>query len=70
VAIITGELPETLRDFAGALHAELLSTGGLLLLDDLDEVPEADQRRVQVKAAVEQFEAVFPNIRILVTSHS
>jgi formylglycine-generating enzyme required for sulfatase activity len=67
---ITSELPETLRDFAGALRAELLSPGALLMLDGLDEVPEADQRRAQVKAAVEQFGAVFPNVRILVTSRT
>ncbi|HEX9869624.1 MAG TPA: SUMF1/EgtB/PvdO family nonheme iron enzyme, partial [Candidatus Tectomicrobia bacterium] len=67
---ITSELPETLRDFAAALRAELLSTGALLVLDGLDEVPEADQRRAQVKAAVEQFGGVFPNVRILVTSRT
>jgi formylglycine-generating enzyme required for sulfatase activity len=67
---ITSELPETLRDFAAAIRAELLNTGGVLLLDGLDEVPEADQRRVQVKAAVEQFAAVFHKVRILVTSRT
>ncbi|MGE0826721.1 MAG: formylglycine-generating enzyme family protein [Candidatus Binatia bacterium] len=64
------ELPETLRDFSVSLRAELLLDGGLLLLDGLDEVPEADARRVQVKTAVEQFTAVFPKVRILVTSRT
>jgi len=42
----------------------------LLLLDGLDEVPEADQRRAHVKAAVEQFAATFSKVRILVTSRT
>src|SRR5215471_6279759 len=46
---ITAELPETLRPFEPSLRRQLLRTGGLLLLDGLDEVPEADQRRMQVK---------------------
>ena len=65
---IIGELPETLQDFAEPLRTELLETGGLLLLDGLDEVPEADERRVQVKAAVEQFAAAFPKVHVLATS--
>jgi formylglycine-generating enzyme required for sulfatase activity len=67
---ITAELPETLRPFEPSLRQQLLRTGGLLLLDGLDEVPEADQRRVQVKTAVEQFAAVFPKVRVLVTSRT
>jgi formylglycine-generating enzyme required for sulfatase activity len=67
---ITAELPETLRPFESSLRQKLLRTGGLLLLDGLDEVPEADQRRVQVKTAVEQFAAAFPKVRVLVTSRT
>lgn len=67
---IVAELPETHRDFAQPLRTELLDSGGLLLLDGLDEVPEADQRRVQVKTAVEQFAAAFPKVRVLVTSRT
>jgi formylglycine-generating enzyme required for sulfatase activity len=67
---IVDELPESLRDFSQPLRAELLNTGGLLLLDGLDEVPEADHRRVEVKAAVEQFAAAFPKVRVLVTSRT
>jgi formylglycine-generating enzyme required for sulfatase activity len=52
------------------LRDELERTGDLLLLDGLDEVPEADQRRVQVKTAVEQFATLFPRVRILVTSRT
>jgi formylglycine-generating enzyme required for sulfatase activity len=67
---IIDELPEPLRDFAQPLRNELLNKGGMLLLDGLDEVPEADQRRVQVKAAVERFAAAFPRVRVLVTSRT
>ena len=52
------------------LRAELLEHGGLLLLDGLDEVPEADQRRAQVKQAVQGFVAAFPQLRVLVTSRT
>lgn len=65
---IISEMAEPLRDFAESLRVELLNHGGLLLLDGLDEVPDADQRRVQVKEAVEQFAAVFPRVRVLATS--
>jgi predicted NACHT family NTPase len=64
------ELPETVRDLSGPLREELLTKGGLLLLDGLDEVPEADARRVQVKTAVEQFARTFYKVRILVTSRT
>jgi formylglycine-generating enzyme required for sulfatase activity len=67
---IIAELPETLRPFEPSLRQQLLRTGGLLLLDGLDEVPEADQHRVQVKTAVEQFAAAFPKVRVLVTSRT
>jgi formylglycine-generating enzyme required for sulfatase activity len=55
-----------LKDYARPLKREL-QTGGLLLLDGLDEVPEAEQRREQVKQAVEDFAASFPHCRVLVT---
>jgi hypothetical protein len=67
---IVGEFPETLRSFEKPLRDELLNHGGLLLLDGLDEVPEADQRRAHVKAAVERFTAPFPRLHVLVTSRT
>jgi formylglycine-generating enzyme required for sulfatase activity len=67
---ILDEIPEPLRDFGPALQREWLHRGGLLLLDGLDEVPEADRRREQVKTAVERFVAVFPRVRVLVTSRT
>ncbi len=42
--------------------------GALLLLDGLDEVPEAHKYRLRLKAAVEQFARDFPHCRILVTT--
>jgi len=52
------------------LRHELRERGGLLLLDGLDEVPEAERRREQVKRAVEGFAQSFGNCRILVTSRT
>ncbi|WP_423226103.1 formylglycine-generating enzyme family protein [Candidatus Amarolinea aalborgensis] len=52
------------------LRRELREQGGLLLLDGLDEVPEADQRRVQIRQAIEDFAASFPRCRILITSRT
>jgi len=52
------------------LRRELRERGGLLLLDGLDEVLEAERRRKQVKRAVEAFAQSFGNCRILVTSRT
>lgn len=59
-----------LDDYAPHLRKHLLEQGGLLLLDGLDEVPEASQRRAQIKQAVEDFAAVYAKCRILVTSRT
>ncbi|MCG3212570.1 MAG: Hercynine oxygenase [Anaerolineae bacterium] len=56
--------------YAKPLSQTLLKEGGLLLLDGLDEVPEADARRVQIKQAVTDFSRVFGRCRILVTSRT
>jgi formylglycine-generating enzyme required for sulfatase activity len=64
------ELPETLSGFGELMRREWLQEGGLLLLDGLDEVPEADDRREQVKGAVKGFAAIFPKVRVLVTSRT
>jgi len=42
--------------------------GAILLLDGVDEVPEAHRYRLRLKEAVEQFARDFPHCRILVTS--
>lgn len=51
-----------------ALHDHLKKLGGLLLLDGLDEVPEAHERREQLREAILQFVRDFPRVRIVVTS--
>ena len=67
---IVAELGDTLKEYAPRLKQELQERGGLILLDGLDEVPEADARRVQVKQAVQGFAADFPRCRFVVTSRT
>jgi formylglycine-generating enzyme required for sulfatase activity len=65
---ITGQIGQSLSEFAPLLRQHLLEEGGLLILDGLDEVPEAQQRREWVKQAVLDFRRQFPRVRILLTS--
>jgi len=67
---IVAELGETLAEYAPYLKAELVERGGLILLDGLDEVPDAHHRREQVKQMVQDFAASFPRCRFLVTSRT
>ena len=59
-------------DYAPYLRQHLLNENGLLLLDGLDEVPEAkeQQRRTQIKQTIEDFARCFPKCRIMVTSRT
>ncbi|MCP4519792.1 MAG: NACHT domain-containing protein, partial [Delftia sp.] len=61
-----------LGDFWPALEKALRDEGDalLFLLDGLDEVPDANQRRAQVKQAVQGFAADFPRCRFLATSRT
>jgi formylglycine-generating enzyme required for sulfatase activity len=68
---IRGRLKQAaLDDFAPHLREELLEHGGLVLLDGLDEVPDAFDRREQIKRAVQDFAATFSRCRFLVTSRT
>lgn len=59
-----------LPEYAPHLRREWQEMGGLLLLDGLDEVPQANQRREQIKQVIEDFVASFPRVRVLVTSRT
>ncbi len=67
---IVTQLPDLLRPYADDLKSELLGTGGLILLDGLDEVPDALRRREQVKQAIQELAGVFRGCRLLVTSRT
>lgn len=69
-AHITEQMGQSLADFAPLLRQHLLEEGGLLILDGLDEAPEAQHRRETVKQAVLDFRRQFPRVRILLTSRT
>ena len=58
------------KKFGTYLKKELIEKGGLILLDGLDEVPDAKKQRTQIKQAVEDFAATYRHCRILVTSRT
>jgi predicted NACHT family NTPase len=59
-----------LNDFFPLLHEEMIGGRALILLDGLDEVPDALDRRAQIKQAVQDFAATFSRCRFLVTSRT
>jgi hypothetical protein len=59
-----------LGEFLLHLKQELLERGGLILLDGLDEVPDAHNRRARIKRAVETFAQTFHLCRYLATSRT
>ena len=67
---ILRKLGAALADFAPLLRKHLLTHGGLLLLDGLDEVPEAEHCREFVKQAVLGFRRQFSRVRVLLTSRT
>jgi formylglycine-generating enzyme required for sulfatase activity len=67
---IQRKLGAALADFAPLLRKHLLTHGGLLLLDGLDEVPEAEHCREFVKQAVLGFRRQFSHVRVLLTSRT
>ena len=60
----------SLADYVPYLRKEVMDRGGLLLLDGLDEVPEADERRAQIKQVVAGFSGGHRKCRIMVTSRT
>ncbi len=56
------------KAFIPYLRQEFMQKGGLILLDGLDEVPDAQQRRLQIKQLVEDLVITLPHVRILITS--
>ncbi|WP_420642088.1 NACHT domain-containing protein [Candidatus Leptofilum sp.] len=52
------------------LKAQFEAGKAILLLDGLDEVPEADKRRQQLKEVVDAFALKYPDCRIVVTSRT
>jgi len=59
-----------LTDFEPYLHKALHEKGCLLLLDGLDEVPDANQQREQLKSAIIDFVDTYTNCRVLITSRT
>jgi formylglycine-generating enzyme required for sulfatase activity/class 3 adenylate cyclase len=60
-----GDLSLCLPEIEAALRRR---EGAILLLDGIDEVPEANRRRVDLKRAIERFARDFEHCRIVVTS--
>jgi hypothetical protein len=68
---LEGQLEEAGHgEFFLVLKRELLSGRGLVLLDGLDEVPETDDRRQQVREAVADFAMGVGESRVLVTGRT
>ncbi len=65
-----GLVAANLGDYAPLLRKRLLETGGWVVLDGLDEVPEAERRRAQIREAVESFTHTYSRCRFLVTSRT
>jgi formylglycine-generating enzyme required for sulfatase activity len=57
-------------EYVPLLKKHLLERGGLVMLDGLDEVPEADKRREQIRQAIEDFSAGLGKCRLLLTSRT
>jgi len=56
-----------LDEFGQQLRSSLFERGAILLLDGLDEVPEVNQTRFQIKNIIEEFAKIFPGSKIIVS---
>ncbi len=68
---LTGELQQIapeLGHIVSALKHHFLTKGGMLLLDGLDEVPDAERFRTRIKNVVENFARIYHRCHIVVTS--
>ena len=59
-----------LSEFGPLLQNELQKHGGLVMFDGMDEVPEAKNRRKQIKEVIEDFMVAYHRCRILITART
>ncbi len=59
-----------LGEYTPLLKKEMLEQGGIFMFDGLDEVPAADEHRLQIIQVVEDIKATFKKCRILVASRT
>lgn len=57
-----------IADFVPEIQREFLENGGLLLLDGLDEIPQVDGQREQIRRFIEDVASTLPKVRIIVSS--
>ena len=69
-SFLAKEMGPALKDFLAPLQEHLRDSGGILILDGYDEVPDAHGLRGFVQEAVRGFRKQLPGVRILLTSRT